>query len=1279
MRSPTHDTAAGLARARAERDALADVLRAMSRATDDPQPVFDTILAHAGRLCVADRATMGLREGDRIFVRAGWHIPAEAMAEYAREPMPVDTASAMGRVILGGTTLTWSDMSTDTQIAPRMQRTRALTAARSVLAVPLLHDGAAMGAINLRRTEVRPFTKDEATLVEAFAAQAVIAIENVRLFNETKEALERHSATAEILQVISQSPTDLTPVFETIARNAVRYCGAANSVVMIVEGDSFRPVATSGTTTMIPSPQPISGNFLQARAIRERRTLHVADLQSSSEYPGGAEIAKRLGFRAIAVAPMIRGDRALGSIAIRRPTADAFAERELSLLETFAAQAAIAIENVRLFNETKDALERQAAIGEILGVIAASPASAQPVLEAVARSAVRFCGAEQAVVVIERDGLLVPVASGGADWARVDPFPVDRETVTGRAIVDRRVIAVDDLQAAAAEFPLGAAQARMFNERAMAAAPLARQGRVLGGLVLRRREARPFTARQLELLETFAAQAAIAIENVRLFNETKEALERQTALSEVLEVMSRSPESVGPVLEVIARSARRYCGAEDAMLIVVEDGRIAASAHDGEVSWVAGDGSPVDRSLPATRAVLDARLIHVPDLQGTTGPEWAYAREIAKRHGIHTVVSAPMLHSGGAVGSVTLRRSEQRAFSDAEIALLRTFADQAAIAIENVRLFNQTKEALEQQTAIAEILRVISESPTDVQPVLDAIAASASRYAAAEDAAVILARDGALVPVSHHGPIAMPVTTAVDRASVTGSAVVDRRTIHIPDVTRTDEYPTSAENALQTGQRAVLATPLIRGGATIGALLLRRLEPEPFTPRQIELVQTFANQAAIAIENVRLFNETKEALDQQTAIAEVLKTISRTVFDLETTLAAVVQNAARLVDADLAWITQRVDEHQFGLNTRWARSPALADRFAAVRDIVPLTGPITGNGSVMSRLYQDGASVRYDDVASLPDIVARSPVVSAVGARSLIGVPLRAEQGVIGAFILVRAEVRPFSERELRLAETFADQATIAMQNVHLFDEIKRKSRELEAANRHKSEFLANMSHELRTPLNAIIGFSEVLGQGMFGDVNAKQREYLEDILSSGKHLLTLINDILDLSKIEAGRMELDLSSVSLPMALDSGLTIVRERAARHSIKLDATIPSDLPSIQADERKVKQILFNLLSNAVKFTPDGGRVEVRVAREDGHVRVDVRDNGIGIAPEDQPRVFEEFQQVGRERSREGTGLGLTLTKRFVELHGGRIWLESEVGKGSTFSFTLPIERKAGVAA
>jgi signal transduction histidine kinase len=281
----------------------------------------------------------------------------------------------------------------------------------------------------------------------------------------------------------------------------------------------------------------------------------------------------------------------------------------------------------------------------------------------------------------------------------------------------------------------------------------------------------------------------------------------------------------------------------------------------------------------------------------------------------------------------------------------------------------------------------------------------------------------------------------------------------------------------------------------------------------------------------------------------------------------------------------------------------------------------------------------------------------------------------IGALWVARSFTGPFNDKQRALLRTFAEQAVIAIQNARLFREIQDKSRQLEIANKHKSDFLANMSHELRTPLNAIIGFSEVLLERLFGDVNEKQADYLKDIHSSGRHLLNLINDILDLSKVEAGRMELEPSTLDLPSAVANAMTLIRERAQRHGIALAMDVDPRLGEIVADERKLKQILLNLLSNAVKFTPDGGRIDVRARRTDGKVAIAVQDTGIGIAPADQEAVFEEFRQVGRHYTskQEGTGLGLALTRRFVELHGGTIRVESEPGKGSTFTFTLPLAR------
>jgi signal transduction histidine kinase len=300
------------------------------------------------------------------------------------------------------------------------------------------------------------------------------------------------------------------------------------------------------------------------------------------------------------------------------------------------------------------------------------------------------------------------------------------------------------------------------------------------------------------------------------------------------------------------------------------------------------------------------------------------------------------------------------------------------------------------------------------------------------------------------------------------------------------------------------------------------------------------------------------------------------------------------------------------------------------------------------------------------------PILSRLGYQSLLAMPLLLEQKIMGALTVYRGETGTFAPAVVNLLQTFATQSVLAIQNARLFREIEEKSRQIEAANRHKSEFLANMSHELRTPLNAIIGFSEVLHERLFGELNDKQAEYTSDILTSGQHLLSLINEILDLSKVEAGRMELELAPFDLPLAIDNARTFVRERAVKHGITLDIDVDDRLGEYVGDERKIKQILLNLLSNAVKFTPEGGRISITANKTNNGAEISVSDTGIGIPPAEQPTIFEEFRQVGGDyaHKKEGTGLGLTLAKKFVELHGGKIWVESEVGKGSTFTFTLP---------
>ena len=588
-------------------------------------------------------------------------------------------------------------------------------------------------------------------------------------------------------------------------------------------------------------------------------------------------------------------------------------------------------------------------------------------------------------------------------------------------------------------------------------------------------------------------------------------------------------------------------------------------------------------------------------------------------------------------------------------------------------------ESLEQQTATAEILRVISSSPTDVQPVLAAVAESASQLCGAADALIHRVDGDVMRRVAHFGSV--PIVPGVDVRPLTsgtpsGRAAVERRTIHIPDIL--DEFARgdyAEAQALQqgTGFRTILATPLMRDEALVGVIVLRRLEVRPFTDKQVELLKTFADQAVIAIENVRLFTELQARTAELTrsvgeleALGEVGRTISSTL-DLETVLATVVSRANELAGTDGGAI------YEFDAATRAFRLQAtdrFPEEFAAVLRTTPL---VYGEGAV-GRAAKTREPIQISDVtdtdaysSSVKDALLR------FGYRSLLAVPLLSEDEVVGALVVNRHAAGAFADRTVELLRTFAAQSALAIQNARLFQEIEDKGRQLEVANQHKSEFLASVSHELRTPLNAIIGFSEVMLERMFGDVNEKQEEYLNDILSSGRHLLSLINDILDLAKIEAGRMELEAADFNLPQAIDNTLILVRERALRRGIALERTVDPRLGEVKGDERKIKQVLLNLLSNAVKFTPEGGRIEVQAVLADGTAEISVTDTGVGIAPEDHAAVFEEFRQVGTDyaRKHEGTGLGLALARKFVELHGGKIWVKSQVGQGATFTFTIPV--------
>ena len=798
-------------------------------------------------------------------------------------------------------------------------------------------------------------------------------------------------------------------------------------------------------------------------------------------------------------------------------------------------------------SELAEALEQHAATAEILRVISRSPADVQPVFDTILANALRLCDASWAIVMRHQDGWLSLAARtdstpGFADYL-ARGFAVDRETVAGRAALERKPVQVLDFMA---EPGIRVTPAhRSESVRTVLAVPLLREDRLLGVIAVRRREVRAFSENQIALLQTFADQAVIAIENVRLFNELEarnreltEALEQQTATSEILRVLSRSPTDAQPVFDAIAAAALKLCDANSANVFTFDGAllHIAALAMDSPEGMEAVRRlwpRPPDRGTAASRAVLLRSVVAIHD----THIDPDYALPSLARWGFRSILGIPLMREDTSVGAIAVGRSVAGPFPEKQIALLQTFADQAVIAIENVRLFKELdarnrelSEALEQQTATSEILRVLSRSPTDAQPVFDTIAAAAMKLCDASSANV-WTFDGKLIHVAAMKMLNPEAAEALrrlyprppDRSVIASRAILARSVVAIHDLQEADaDYALKPLSAARWGLRSAVGIPLMREGEPIGAIAVARREPGAFPERQLALLQTFADQAVIAIENVRLFTqlearttELTQSVGELQALGEVGQAVSSTL-DLETVLSTIVARATQLAGMDGGSIYEYEEtREEFRLHTAHRLPDELIEALRS-RPVPKGEGAVgqlavTGQPAAIREIKDEGIFQ-----SQLREILLRH------GYRSLLAVPLLRENRLLGGLVVTRKSAGEFAPRVIDLLKTFATQSALAIQNARLFREIEDKSRQLEIASRQKSAFLANMSHELRTPLNAIIGFTRIVMRQSQEQLEPKQFENLEKILTSGQQLLALINTILDLAKVEAGRVEVN-------------------------------------------------------------------------------------------------------------------------------------------------------------
>jgi GAF domain-containing protein/HAMP domain-containing protein len=1145
---------------------------------------------------------------------------------------------------------------------------------------------------------------------------------------ELSEALEQQTATSKVLQVISSSPGELEPVFRTMLENATRICGAKFGALSLKEGDAYRVVAMHNAPPAYAELRQREPTWksdglmerLAEQAFTDKRAVQIADLTDGiyKDDPLCRTFTTATQARSFVIVPLLKENTALGVMAIYRQEVRPFDEKQVALLTNFASQAVIAIENTRLLTELRQSLEQQTATADVLQVISTSQSSVQPVLDAVVTNAARLCEALNATIYLREGDVLQTCAHsgplGGTPVGRSRPLSLN--WVTGRAVLEMRTIHVSDVLNSD-EYPEGKEMALRFGHRATLAVPLLREGTAVGAILVRRAEVRPFTDKQIDLVQNFAAQAVIAIENTRLLSELRQSLDQQTATADVLSVISSSPGDLAPVFQAMLENAVRLCEATFGNMFLFDGEAFhTAALHRADPGYAEARRQPVIlRSLhpevPLSRLVRVKTLMQIADVR----TEKAYIEgdavfaTLVDVAGARTLLLVPMLKDGELIGAIVIYRQEVRPFTDKQQDLVTNFASQAVIAIENTRLLSELRQALDQQTATADVLSVISSSPGDLDPVFHAMLENATRICEAKFG-TLYRYDG--VGFSHAAgsgtpPELLEIQRQQGKFLPEPGTLLDR-VLQTRKVAHSADYaaePSLGLSAKFGGARSTVAVPMLKEDELIGCIVIYRQEVRPFTENQIELVENFANQAVIAIENTRLLSELRQSLQQQTATADVLKLISRSTFDLQTVFETLVQSAASLCDADMGSMWRPV-------NDKFHRVASFGDAKSidAQMQGVSLSA---GRGTTVGRALHECKIIHILD--SEKDTDYRLGEIRAVGGfHTMLGVPLLREGTPIGVLVLGRRTVRAFTDKQIELVQTFADQAVIAIENVRLFEDVQKRTEELSASLENlraaqdrlvQSEKLASLgqltagiAHEIKNPLNFVNNFSgvsvelvdelhDVLAtvkvddktQAEITEIADTLRGNLQKIVQHGKRADSIVKNMLLHSREGSGEHRaVDVNGL-VEESLNLAYHGARAEKQGFNITLERSFDPAAGEVDLFPQEITRVLLNLISNgfyaATKRKTQAGNdgfepILVAATKSLGdRVEIRIRDNGTGIPPEVKEKMFNPFFTT--KPAGEGTGLGLSISHDIVvKQHAGSIVVDTEPGSFTEFKIVLP---------